>query len=73
MKNTEDANGGSLHAEVGASGQWFSFFMRDGSIEEIQATDAEAALELLGKKLGKDVHMQRYWLLQEIETCLTPI
>lgn len=52
---------------VGASGQRFTFFMRDESIHEIEAADQESALAKLGKKLGKS----RYWTLEEIETCLT--
>lgn len=61
----------SLYSVVGASGQRYAFFMRDGSIRETVADDGEAALEWLGKQIGKCSHMQRHWLLQEIETCLT--
>src|SRR5690348_2303039 len=38
----------------------FSFFMRDESIREFEAIDAEDALEQLGKQVGKCSHMQRY-------------
>ena len=68
---TDCAPADSLHSVVGASGPRFAFFMRDGSIMETVADDAEAALEWLGKQIGMCSHMQRYWLLQEIELCLT--
>ena len=67
--------GGDSHqGMVGASGQrLYTFFLKDESIHEIEAADADAALEMIGKKIGKCSHMQRYWLLQEIEACLTLI
>ena len=64
---TASAPADSLHSVVGASGQWFSYFMRDGSIEEVWATDKEAALETLCRRLGKS----RYWTLEEVEDCMT--
>lgn len=48
----------------------FAFFMKDGSILETEAQDIEAALEWLGRQIGLCSHLQRYWLLQKIETCL---
>ena len=51
----------------------YTFFLKDESIHEIKATDAEAALQMLGEKLEKPAWLYRYWLLQEITTCLTPI
>jgi hypothetical protein len=51
----------------------YTFFLKDESIHEIKATDAEAALQMLGEKLEKPAWFYRYWLLQEIVTCLTPI
>ncbi len=49
----------------------FAFFMRDGSILETTAKDLESALEWCGKQKGMCSHMQRCWLLQEIEDCFT--
>jgi len=69
---TECAPPDSLHSVVGASGQRFSFFMRDGSLHEIEAADAEAALGKLGDKLDKPKWLYRYWLLEAIEACLAP-
>jgi hypothetical protein len=62
-----------LHSVVGASDQrLYTFFIKDESIHEIEAADAEAALQKMGDKLGKPSWLYRYWLLQDIETCLTP-
>ena len=75
VTDSRGASAGGLHQRmVGASGQrLYTFFLKDESIHEIEAIDGETALEKLGDKLGKPKWLYRYWLLEDIKICLTPI
>lgn len=60
--------GDSLSAVQRVVGAWtYSYFLKDGSIEELKAASAEESLRELCKLKMKS----RYWMLEEIETCLT--
>lgn len=47
----------------------FTFFLRNGEIEEIPAPDPETALQTLARNHGKS----RVWMLEEILECLSPL
>jgi hypothetical protein len=48
----------------------FAFFMRNGDILETKAESAESALIWVAGKLKLCAKTQRYWILEQIESCL---